>query len=119
MRVTHIAAAFAFAGALGLLAVPADAAPKRPRVTAGAGHTVVVTRDENGRTRTRIIIQKRSYLDPGTETIPGERSDHEYAFLPGQRGIDVQDNTPFGANQTALPGPFTLPSKNNPWLTGN
>jgi hypothetical protein len=118
MRLKHVAAAFALAGALGVLAVPAEAAP-RHRVTTGAGHTVVITRDENGRTRTRIIIQKRSYLDPGTETIPGERSDHEYAFLPGQRGIDVQDNTPFGANQTALPGPFTLPSKNNPVLGGN
>jgi hypothetical protein len=28
----------------------------------------------------------------------------------------VLDNTAFGSNQTALPGPFTLPSKNNPWL---
>ena len=26
------------------------------------------------------------------------------------------DYTVFGSNQTALPGPWTLPSKNNPWL---
>ena len=26
------------------------------------------------------------------------------------------DNTVFGSNQTALPGPWTLPSNNNPWL---
>jgi hypothetical protein len=28
----------------------------------------------------------------------------------------VLDNTAFGGNQTPLPGPWTLPSKDNPWL---
>jgi hypothetical protein len=77
---------------------------------------VFVSRDEDGRTRTRIIIQKRSYLDPGTERFPGERSDHDYAQLPNHRADDVLDNTAFGSNQTALPGLWTLPGKNNPWL---
>lgn len=116
MRLKHIAAAFAFAGAVGLLTVPADAAPKRQRVISNAGNTVIVTRDESGRTRTRIIIQKRSYLDPGTEAFPGERNVNEYAYLPGQHPTDVLNNTTFGGNQTPLPGPFTLPSRNNPWL---
>ena len=85
MRLKSIAAALAFAGALGLLAAPADAAPKkRVVVSANRGNTVYTSRDEDGRTRTRIIIQKRSFLDPGTETFAGERSDHEYAMLPGQ-----------------------------------
>ncbi len=81
-------------------------------------HTVQVSRDEDGRTRTRIIIQKRSYLDPGTETFPGERGDHDYAVLPNHRAAGVLDNTVFGTNETALPGPWTLPGKNNPgWDT--
>jgi hypothetical protein len=117
MRLKTIAAALAFAGAFALLAVPADAAPKKKRVVVtNAGHTVYVSRDEDGRTRTRIIIQKRSYLDPGTESFPGERSDHEYAVLPTQHATGVLDNTIFGTSMSPLPGPFTLPGKNNPWL---
>jgi hypothetical protein len=116
MRLTAIAAAFAFAGILALTTAPADAQSQRKRVVTSSGHTVFVNRDETGRKRTRVIIQKRSYLNPGTETFPGERSDHEYAFLPGQSGISVQDNTPFGRNQTALPEQFSIPSRRTPWL---
>lgn len=32
------------------------------------------------RARTRITIQKRSYLDPGTVVKPGEARYHHYAF---------------------------------------
>ena len=100
-----------------MLAAPADAAPKKKRVVVvGTGHTVFISRDEDGRTRTRIIIQKRSYLDPGTETFPGENTGNDYAQLPNQHATSVLDNTAFGGNQTALPGPFTLPCKNNPWI---
>jgi hypothetical protein len=117
MRLKIFATAIAVAAALGLLAAPADAAAKKKReVTTAAGHTVFISRDEDGRTRTRIIIQKRSYLDPGTEVMPGDRNDHDYAILPTQSAIGVLDNTAFGGNQSALPGPFGLESKNNPWL---
>ena len=34
------------------------------------------------RTRTRITIQKRSYLDAGTTIKPGGRGYHDYAFPP-------------------------------------
>jgi hypothetical protein len=117
MRLKVIATAFAFTAAIGLLALPADAASKKKRAVVDArGHTVFVSRDEDGRRRTRIIIQKRSYLDPGTEQFPGERSDHEYAMLPNHHADSILDNTAFGSNQTALPGAFTLPFKTNPWL---
>ncbi len=116
------AATMALAVALALLAAPAFAqdgqAKKKKVVTYNRDHTVQVSRDEDGRTRTRIIIQKRSYLDPGTETFPGERGDHGYAELPNQRAGGVIDNTSAGLynTQSALPGPWTLPFKNNPWL---
>jgi hypothetical protein len=117
MRLKIIATVVAVAGGMAMLAASADAAAKKKHVvTTAAGGTVFVSRDEDGRTHTRIIIQKRSYLDPGTERFPGERGDHDYAQLPNHRADDVLDNTAFGSNQTALPGPFTLPSKNNPWL---
>ncbi len=116
MRLKFIATAIAAVAAMAMLAAPADAAAKKKRVVAGTGHTVFVSRDENGRTRTRIIIQKRSYLDPGTEQFPGERSDHEYVMPPNHHADGVLDNTAFGSNQTALPGAFTLPFRSNPWL---
>ena len=98
--------------------MPADAAPKKnDAATVDArGHTVFTSRDEDGKTRTRIIIQKRSYLDPGTETLPGENIGNDYAQLPTQHATSVLDNTVTGNSQTSLPGPFTLPGKNNPWL---
>ncbi|HMJ42401.1 MAG TPA: hypothetical protein VK522_08990 [Pseudolabrys sp.] len=118
MRFKFIAAAIAATAAIGLLAAPASAAPQKKRVAYvdARGNTVFTSRDEDGRRRTRVIIQKRSYLDPGTETFPGENSDHRYAWSPTHRATGVLDNTVFGGNQTALPGPFTLPFKNNPWL---
>jgi hypothetical protein len=118
MHFKVIATAIA-AAAVGLLVLPADAAPKKKSseiVYDSRGHTVFTSRDEDGRKRTRIIIQKRSYLDPGTEVLPGDENDHDYASLPDQKASRVLDNTPFGSNQTALPGPFDLPGRNNPWL---
>lgn len=120
MRLHHIAIALAFAGALGLAAAPADAQTRHKRVYSNRDHTVVVTRDEKGRTRTRIIIQRRSYLDPGTEPLPGERNTLDYAVQPNQRADDVLDNSAFGGmDQTALPGPWTLSGNHNPWLDFN
>ena len=123
MKLKVFAAAFVVVGALALLAAPADAqtnqTKKKKAVVSNRDHTVQVSRDEDGRTRTRIIIQKRSYLDPGTETFPGERGRNtDYVENPNQRASGVLDNTPFGLynTQSALPGPWTLPSKNNPWL---
>jgi len=116
MRLKFVATAIVAAAAFGLLAAPAGAAAKKKRVVVGSGHTVFVSRDEDGRTRTRIIIQKRSYLNPGTEQFPGERSVQEYAWQPNHRADGVLDNTAFGSNQTALPGAFTIPLRDNPWL---
>ena len=116
MRLKVIATALAVTAAIGLLALPAGAAPKKRVAVDARGHTVFVSRDEDGRTRTKIIIQRRSYLDPGTEVMPGDRRDHDYAFLPNHSATSVLDNTAFGRNQSALPGPFDLPSKNNPFL---
>lgn len=116
MRLKVVATLLASAVAIGLTALPSDAAPKKRVVVANRGHTVFVSRDEDGHTRTKIIIQRRSYLDPGTEVMPGDRRDHDYAFLPNHSATSVLDNTAFGRNQSALPGPFDLPSKNNPFL---
>lgn len=117
MRLKDVATALAVAAAVALLALPADAATKKKRVVVDSrGHTVFVSRDEDGRTRTRVIIQKRSYLDPGTERFPGENSEHGYAFAPNHHATGVIDRTPFGGDQTSLPTVWTLPFKSNPWI---
>jgi hypothetical protein len=126
MNLKVIAATLVLTGAVALPAAPAeaqtkpaDAQAKKKTVVYNRDRTVQVTRDEDGRTRTRIIIQKRSYLDPGTETFPGEHGRNtDYVENPNQRASSVLDNTPFGLSntQSPLPGPWTLPSKNNPWL---
>ena len=116
MRLKLIATALAVAGALALLAAPADAATKKKRVVTARGNTVFVSHDETGRKRTRVIIQKRSYLDPGTETFPGENTGQGYAMSPNHSASGVFNNTIFGISTSSLPGPFTLPGKNNPWI---
>jgi hypothetical protein len=120
MRLKQLAVAFAFAGALvaaaGLVAAPTDAATKKKRIYYNRDHTVVVSHDENGRTRTKIIVQKRSYLDPGTEPLPSERNTLDYVANPDHHADSVLDHTIFGSDMSPLPGPFTLPSSHNPWI---
>jgi hypothetical protein len=122
MQMKAVGAAFVLIGALALPAGPSDAQTKQSRQTTvvyNRDRTVQISRDEDGRTRTRIIIQKRSFLDPGTETFPGERVGNTgYIENPNQRAGGVINNTSAGLlnTQSALPGPWTLPSRNNPWL---
>ena len=116
MRLKHLAVAVALVGTLGLLTAPSDAASNKKQVYYNRDRTVVISRGENGRTRTRIIIQKRSYLDPGTEPLPSERNSLDFVENPDQRADSVLNHTIFGSDMTALPGPFTLPSRRNPWL---
>jgi hypothetical protein len=122
MQLKVILAAFVLVGAGALLGTSADAQTDRTKkktVVYNRDRTVMISRDEDGRTRTRVIIQKRSFLDPGTETSPGERVRNTgFVENPNQRASSVIDNTSAGLlnTQSALPGPWTLPSKNNPWL---
>lgn len=54
---------------------PADAAPKKRYVS-------TTTRAAPGRPRARITVAPRSFLDAGTEVVPGERKFTDYAFPP-------------------------------------
>jgi hypothetical protein len=120
MRLVRFFVAFACAAAAaGLLSVPANAqqtTTTKQRVYTNRDHTVFTSRDEDGRTRTKIIVQKRSYLDPGTEPLPSERNTLDYVQGPDQRANSVLNHTIFGSDMTALPGQFDLPSVNNPWI---
>jgi|SRR5581483_5873075 len=44
--------------------------------------TVITIQDESGRRRTRVVVNRRSYLDGGTEVLPGEKHYQDYANPP-------------------------------------
>jgi hypothetical protein len=86
----------------------AEAAQKK-RVVTQTRQRVITTRP-----RTRVIVRNRSFLDAGTEVLPGERKFTDYAIPPGYSPTAVIENTG-GYHRSPLPGPFDLPSRNNPW----
>ena len=116
MRLVAMAVVAAFA--VGAVSI-ADAAPRTKQVSEaqpGPGSTIVTSQDERGRVRTKILVQKRSYLDGGTEVMPGDIQSHQTNF------IDMHQ-TPTSAisNNNIVPirpinDPFFLPGKNNPYF---
>lgn len=102
-----LCAAVAVAG-MALTAPPAGAAPKKKTVT-NQSRVVVAS-------RSRIRVAPRSFLDGGTEVLPGERKFTDYAFPAGRLGEPLSQiqGTAFN-RETALPGPFYLPSRRNPY----
>jgi hypothetical protein len=80
MRWIALLAAGGALAATGLFSEPASAQSGQRYYNRNS--TVIVTQDENGRRRTRVVVNKRSYLDGGTEVLPGERHYHDYARPP-------------------------------------
>ena len=121
MRVMAIAVVAAVA--VGALST-ADAAPrKRQYVQAAPAYvpatTYVMHRDEQGRTRTKILVQKRSYLDGGTEVMPGDISGtnrenliNSFSYNPSSASVSNAGIAP----PRPVPDPFFLPGKNNPFF---
>ena len=97
----------------GLTAAPADAQTRQPIVSDG---TRYVERGEDGRTRTRIVIQRRSFLDGGTEVLPGQRKFTDYVHPYGSSPLNVVEGTNIGRSRWPLPGPHDLAGNNNPYL---
>ena len=69
------------------------------------------------RARSRIVVVPRSFLDAGTEVLPGDRKFTDYAYPPTHQPLDVVTNTGgrVGWHRSPLPGPFDLPSNRNPF----
>jgi hypothetical protein len=90
--------------AITLIASPADAQQRR-RATVEKQRVVVVP---STRPRTRIVVRGRSYLDAGTEVLPGERKFTDYVIPPGYSALQNVDV--FGGfRRQPLPDPFDLP----------
>jgi hypothetical protein len=107
MRLIMIATGCAAVAAVAvtLAVTPADAA-KRKRVLVENQRVVVVPAT---RARPRVVVRGRSFLDAGTEVLPGEeRKFTDYVYPPGYsalRNIDVYG----GFRRQPLPDPFELP----------
>jgi len=80
-----------------LAAAPADAQQQRKRVDRG-NSTAYGPGGPNSSyqqgPRTRIYVTKRSWLDAGTEVLPGERKFTDYAFPPGYSFARENKNWP-------------------------
>ena len=98
--------------AVGVSVPQADAAPRK------RGERAYTQRGPNvsyqSGPRTRIYVTKRSWLDAGTEVLPGDRKFTDYALAPGYhygRTIDrtnvgrnpLSDNYDLGGYPTAFP----------------
>jgi hypothetical protein len=106
MRLASILAVSIAAVTLGTLATPAEA---QRRVYRDQTERITII-DENGRARTRITVKPRSFLDGGTEVLPGERKFMDYAQAPTYGWLAPTSSwDPLGTHRFPLPMPFELP----------
>jgi hypothetical protein len=127
MKIDMRLIAFSVAAIIAVCATSAaDAAPRKKRVTPaptvqtypGPGSTAITSREETGRTRTKVLVQKRSYLDGGTEVMPGGiQSDQSnfigsFSFNPARSAVPNDSVAP----SRPINDPFFLPGKNNPFF---
>jgi hypothetical protein len=104
--------------ALGLSIVPADAAPKKKASAASYSMQQLSSQSRRhvrrtARASTRIIVRRRSYLDPGTEVLPGERKFTDYAIPPGYDPMQVVSGA---GNPSGFQNPgYPLPGPHFPW----
>ena len=80
MRLAPLLALSLAAAAL-VATTPADAQQRRNAARGDQTERITII-DENGRARTRITVRPRSFLDGGTEVVPGERKFMDYAQAP-------------------------------------
>ena len=78
---------------------PADAAPKK-RYLSNPNRVVNANRP-----RARITVAPRSFLDAGTEVLPGERKFTDYAFPPTYQPMGAISNVGGRVGWDRSPGP--------------
>ena len=117
----RLLAAAVVAALFAVVAVPADAQQQtrtRRAEPLPPGATYVRHTDEQGRTRTKILVQKRSYLDGGTEVMPGSvntnRENMVNSMYYSPSSASVSNNNVWQTRP--VPDPFFLPGKDNPFF---
>jgi hypothetical protein len=109
MRILTLTAITAgLAGALIMTADPADAAPRKKRVEYYTGDRLYSTRSTP---RARIAVRPRSYLDAGTEVLPGERKYTDYAIPPGYSAINTVLGPSYGYDRRPLNDYWDVPHR--------
>jgi hypothetical protein len=111
MRLVSVAAlAAVITATVAFTAAPADAQNRRYVRDNSERITFI---DQSGRARTKITVRPRSYLDGGTQVVPGERKFSDYAFPPTyMNGSAYAAWDPTGNHRAPLPMPFSLPGFN-------
>ena len=119
-RLALVLAAGALAGVLAGISSADAKEPKRryddPRTSYNYGPGGPNSSYQQG-PRTRVYITKRSFLDGGTEVLPGDRKFSDYAFPPGpsfarsvnNRSLDRQPMNPpsdMGGYPASIPLPY-------------
>ena len=119
-RIALLLAAGALAGVLAGITAADAKAPKRryddARTSYNYGPGGPNSSYQQG-PRTRVYITKRSFLDGGTEVLPGDRKFSDYAFPPGpsfarsinNRSLDRQPMNPpsdMGGYPASIPLPY-------------
>lgn len=109
MRVLTLALmAAGMAGALVMTsASPADAARKK-RTEYYTGDRVYTPRSAP---RSRIVVRQRSYLDAGTEVLPGERGFTQYAIPYGYSPMGSALGPTFGWDRRPFNDPWDVPHR--------
>lgn len=109
MRILTLAVAAA--GLAGLMATtmtsPAEA-QRRQRVEYYTGDRVYTVRTAP---RARIAVRPRSYLDAGTEVLPGERKYTDYAIPYGYSAVSTVLGPSFGWDRRPLNDPWDVPQR--------
>jgi len=103
MTSNTVAAAALATMVLALAAAPADAATKKKHVADPNARVVTVVHPS-----TRVTVTRRSFLDPGTETLPLNEHYADYAFPPTYTPYPNQGGI-VGFWRSPLPSPVDLP----------
>lgn len=110
------AAAIALATAGAAQAQTVKKAVPAPKVQAArAHHPVVIAEISDATVQRPLIIQKRSFLDPGNKVAPGQDTPANIAYnTDGHVPVYRSYNTAF-FGESELPGRFDLPPTNPRW----
>jgi len=96
--VTKLAALVAAAiGSIGVETTQVDAKPKQKRDDRGSAYYYGPggpNSSYQAGPHTRVYVTKRSWLDAGTEVLPGDRKFTDYAFPPGYSFARENRNRP-------------------------
>ena len=106
-RMMCVALAGLIAGALPLASLA------RAQENPPAPQAKKVSREAEARRAAHVTVEKRSFLDAGTEVKPGQRKFTDYAFPPGYSPTSSIDFTT-GNVRGPLIGPWD-PTRNNFW----